>query len=148
MHVWNVVHAARWKYRTQKWRKKLPSVHHYTTLSGYIFATKACIGNQKSLLDSNMSSTCPPRYGELRPINGWDLLAVLGHPSKFQRVSRLGSVTSRHSSSGRQPDFAALNRGRHLYSAGRPSRWALANISSFFHLLPAPRRICRPNRHC
>ena len=25
---------------------------------------------------------------------------------------------------------AALNRGRHLYSAGRPSRWALAYISS------------------
>jgi len=24
--------------------------------------------------------------------------------------------------------FAALNSGRHLYSAGRPSRWALANI--------------------
>ena len=36
-----------------------------------------------------------------------------------------------HSSSGRQPNFAALNRGRHLYSAGRPSRWALARISSF-----------------
>jgi len=25
---------------------------------------------------------------------------------------------------------AALNRGRHLYSAGQPSRWALAHISS------------------
>jgi len=23
-----------------------------------------------------------------------------------------------------------LNRGRHLYSAGRPSRWALAHISN------------------
>jgi len=34
-------------------------------------------------------------------------------------------------SSGRQPNFAALNRGRHLYSAGRPSPWALAHISSF-----------------
>ena len=32
------------------------------------------------------------------------------------------------SSSGRQPDFAALNRGRHLCSAGRPSGWALAHI--------------------
>jgi len=36
------------------------------------------------------------------------------------------------SSCGRQPNFAALNRGRHLYSAGRPSRWALADISSFY----------------
>ena len=53
---------------------------------------------------------------------------VWGTHAKFQRVSRLGSVTARHSSSGRQPNFAALNRGRHLYSAGRPSRWALAHI--------------------
>ena len=30
--------------------------------------------------------------------------------------------------SGRQPNFAVLNRGRHLYSAGRPSRWASAHI--------------------
>jgi len=52
----------------------------------------------------------------------------LGHPCKFQLVSRLGIVTARHSSSGRQPNFAALNRGRHLCSAGRPSRWALAHI--------------------
>ena len=57
-------------------------------------------------------------------------MASLGHPCKFQRVSRLGIVTARHSSSGRQPSFAALNRGRLLYSAGRPSRWALADISS------------------
>jgi len=56
------------------------------------------------------------------------LLASLGHPCKFQRVSHLGSVTARHSSSGRVA--AALNRGRHLRSAGRPSRWALAHISS------------------
>ena len=41
---------------------------------------------------------------------------------------RLGSVTARHSGSGRQPKFAALNRVRHLYSAGRPSRRVLAHI--------------------
>ena len=71
------------------------------------------------------------QYGELRPTSGWDLLASLGHPCKFQRVSRLGSVTVRHSSSERQPNFATLNRGRHLYLSGRPSRWALAHISSY-----------------
>jgi len=32
------------------------------------------------------------------------------------------------SSSGRQPISAALNRGRHRCSSGRPSRWALAYI--------------------
>jgi len=41
---------------------------------------------------------------------------------------RLGSVTAQHSSSGRQPNSAALKRRCHLYSAGRPSSWALAHI--------------------
>jgi len=40
----------------------------------------------------------------------------------------------RFANTGRQP-LAALNRGRHLYSAGRPSRWALAHISSSTLLL-------------
>jgi len=50
MQVWNVLHAARWKYRMQTWRKKSPSAHHRTTLSGCIFATKACIDNRKKLV--------------------------------------------------------------------------------------------------
>jgi len=48
---------------------------------------------------------------------------------------RLGSVTARHSSGGHQPNFAALNRERHLYSAGRPSHWALAHILVFQDLV-------------
>jgi len=71
------------------------------------------------------------QYGELRPTSGWDLLASLGHPSKFQWVSRLGSITAWHSTCGHQPIFAVLNRGHHLYLAGQPSRWALAHISSY-----------------
>ena len=39
--------------------KKSPFWHHRPTLSGYIFATKACIDNRKNLLSSNISSTCP-----------------------------------------------------------------------------------------
>jgi len=50
-----------------------------------------------------------------------------GHPCKFQRVSRLGSVTARHLVVS-VSQTAALNRGRHLCSAGRPSCWALAHI--------------------
>jgi len=37
-----------------------------------------------------------PQYGELRPTNGWDPSGSLRHPCKFQRVSRLDSVTARH----------------------------------------------------
>jgi len=51
---------------------------------------------------------------------------AISSPDEF--LSYIGSVTARHSSSGRQRNFAALSRGRHLYSAGRPSRWALAHV--------------------
>ena len=124
MHVRNVLHAARWKYRMQK----SPSAHHRTTLSDYIFAIKVRISNWKKLVKQQYLPHMSSQYGELRPTSSWYLLASLGHPSKFQRVSHLGSITARHSSSGRQLNFAVLNRGHHLYSAGQPSRWALAHI--------------------
>jgi len=66
-----------------------------------------------------------PLAAEIGPV-------VWGIPANFNRVSRLGGVTALHSSSGRQPNSAALNRGRHLYSAGRPSRWALAHILAYY----------------
>jgi len=61
-----------------------------------------------------------PRYGVL-PGEKFTLCPSLA-------LSYIGSVTAWHSSSGGQPNFAVLSRGRHLYLAGRPSRWALAHI--------------------
>jgi len=107
--------------------KNSPSGYHRTNLSGYAFATKAHIDNRKKSFKQQCLPHMSSQYGKLRPTSGWDLLASLGHPATFQWVSRLGSVTARHSSSGRQPNFPALSRGRHLYPAGRPSRWALAH---------------------
>jgi len=56
-----------------------------------------------------------------------DLLASLRHPCKFQWLSRLGALLH-----GTLvvcvSQTAALNRGHHLSSAGRPSRWALAHV--------------------
>jgi len=132
MQVWNVLHVARWKYRTQKIAKNSPSGHHCTILSRYIVATKAHRQSEKKLVKQQHLLHMSSQYGELQPTNGWELLARLGQPSKFQRVSRLGSVTARHSSSGHQPKFVALNKGRHLHSEGRPSRWALAHILVYF----------------
>jgi len=98
-----------------------PSAHRRITFSDYVFVTKAFIG--KKLIKQQYLPHMSLQYGELRATNSWDLLASLGHLSKCQRVSHLGSVTARHSSSGRHPNFAAFNRGRHLYSAGRSSHW-------------------------
>ena len=80
----------------------------------------------KNSLNSNNSSTCPRNTANFGPLAAEIVSLVC--LSKFQRLLRLASITARHSSSGRQPNFVALNRGRHLYSAGRPSRWALAHI--------------------
>jgi len=52
---------------------------------------------------------------------------VWGTPANFNGLCRVLAALL-HDTSGRQPNFAALNRRRHLYSSGRPSRWALANI--------------------
>jgi len=100
--------------------------HYRTILSGYIFATEAHIG--KKLAKQQYVLHVSPQYGELRFTSGWDPLVSFRHPCRFQRVSGLGSVTARQSSSGRQPDFAELNRERHLCSAGQPSCWVLAHI--------------------
>jgi len=41
----------------------------------------------------------------------------------------VGSVAAQHSSSGRQPNFAALSRGRpYIRQGGRLSHWASAHI--------------------
>jgi len=108
--------------------KNSPSGRHRTTLSVYIFATKAWSAIGKNLLNSNISHMMSLQYHELRPTSGWCLLASLGHPCKFQRVSCLGIVTARHVSTGHQPNLAALSRRHHRYSTGWPSCWALAHI--------------------
>jgi len=123
-----VLHAARCKFRTQS-RQKSPSGHHPTNLSGYIFATIA--NRKKNLLSSNISSTCPHNMVNFGLLAAEIGLRVWGTPAL--QISTGFASWQRYctaSSSGRQPNFAALNRGRHLYSAGRPSRWALAHTSS------------------
>jgi len=110
---------------------KVLECHYQNVVGTLIFATKACIDNwKKKLVKQQCLRHMSSQYGERWPTSGWDLLESLRHPCKFQRVSRLGSVTALHSSCGHQPNFAALNRGHCLYSAGRPSHWALAHISS------------------
>jgi len=132
-----VLHAARWKYRMQKIAKSSPSGHHRTNCWAISSQLRHVSTIGKKLVKQQYLLHMSPQYGELRSTIGLEPLASMGHPSKFQWVSRLGNVTVRHhSGSARQPNVSALNRGRHLYSAGRPSRWALAHIglhSSFFY---------------
>jgi len=99
MQVWNVLYAARCKYRTQKSSKIChvgtiaQKIRHISTIG------KKTVKKQYLL---HMSS----QYGELRPTSGWDQFGSLEQPSKLQRVSRLGSVTAAASLNGSQPNFA------------------------------------------
>ena len=81
--------------------------------------------SENNLLSSNISSTCPHNMANFGPLaaeivslvwgttcnfNGFCVLAVLLHGTLVVGVSQT----------------AALNRGRHLYSAGRQSGWAMS----------------------
>jgi len=90
-------------------QKKSPAAHHRTTLSGYIFATKANIDHRKkNLLNSNISSTCPHGMVNVGSLTAEISLGLgsLGHPSKFQWVLSLGFITAPTSLNGSQPNFA------------------------------------------
>ena len=69
MHVWNGLQAARRKYRIQKWRENRHlHINHRTTLSGYIFATKACIDNRKKLVKQQYLFHCSHNMLNFRPL--------------------------------------------------------------------------------
>ena len=117
--------------------KKSPSGHHPTNLSGYIFATEACIDNRKkNLLSSNTSSTCTHNMVNFGLLAAEIVSGVWGTPATFNGFRFLAALLhGSQAASERQPNFAALNRGRHLYSAVRPSRLTLAHISSISSVL-------------
>ena len=63
--------------------KKSPCRHHHTTLPGYIFATKARIGNRKNLLNSNNSPICPYNTANFSPLAAGIRWRVWGTPANF-----------------------------------------------------------------
>ena len=83
--------------------------------------------SEKNLLSSNTSSACPDNMVNFGPLTAEIGSLVWGTPANLNwfRVSAAllhGTLVVGVS------QIAAVNRGRHLCSAGRPSRWALAHI--------------------
>jgi len=118
-----------------KSRQKSPSGHHPTTLSGYIFATKASIDNwKKNLLNSNTTSTCSHNMVNFNPLAAEIVSLVWGTPGNFSGFRVLAALQHGTLVVG-VSQTPALNRGGHLYSAGRPSRWVLAHISSGIYVM-------------
>jgi len=121
--------------------KKSPKIaicapsHNFVGL--YIFATTACIDNRKKkLVKQQYLPYMSPQYGILGPLADEILLLVWDTPDNFNRFRVLAALLHGTLVVG-VSQTAALNRGCHIYSAGRPSRWALAHISSFYLLMVA-----------
>jgi len=88
MHVWNMLHVARWKYRTQKLRKKIAIWAPSRNVVGlYVRNEGTHRQSEKNLLNSNISPICPHdmvNFGLLAVEIG---SGVLGTLRKLQRVS-------------------------------------------------------------
>jgi len=79
--------------KAAKMTQKSPSAHHRTTLSGYIFATKACIDIQKkNFLNSSMSSICPHNMANFGPLTVEIGSGVLGTPANFNGFRVLAAL--------------------------------------------------------
>ena len=85
--------------------------------------------SKKNLLSSNISSTCPHNMVNFGPLAAEIVSLVWGTPGHFNGFRVLAALLHGTLVVGDSQN-AALNKGRHLYSAGRPSRWAFAHISS------------------
>ena len=80
------------KIQDAKITEKSPSAHHRTTLSGCIFATRHVSTLRKTLLNSNISSTCPRsmvNFGPLTAEIGW---RVCGTPANFNGFRVLAAL--------------------------------------------------------
>ena len=92
MQVWNMLQAARWKYRTQKSRQKSPS--------GTIAQLCRAISSQlrhvstigKKLLSSNMSSRCPHNMVNFGPLTAEIRWRIWGTPANFNGFPVLAAL--------------------------------------------------------
>ena len=66
----------------------------------------------------------------LGPLAAEIVSLVLGTPANFNGFRVLAALLHDITLVVGVSQTAVFNRGRHLYSAGRPSRWAFAHISS------------------
>ena len=87
-------------------RQNSLSGHHRTTLSGYVFATKAHIDIRKKVVKRQCIPTCPHNMVNFGPLAAEIVSLVWGTPANFKGVSRLGFVTAATSLTGGQPNFA------------------------------------------
>jgi len=125
MHVWKCAARGSLKIQDAKYR-------HFGTIGQICRAVSSQLRHVstigKNLLNIDTSSTCPHNmvnFGLLTAEICWRVWRTSANFNGF-----LVLAASLHGTLvvGVSQNFAALNRGRHLYLAERPSRWTLAHI--------------------
>jgi len=92
-------------------RKNYAKIRHLHTIAQLCLPISSqlrhvlTIGKKRLVKQQYLLHICS-QHGEVRSTNGWDQLASLWHPSKSQRVLRLGFVTAPTSLNGGQSNFA------------------------------------------
>jgi len=129
-----VLYAACWKYRTQNDAKN----RHLRIIAQLSRAISSQLNHVstigKKVLSSNIPFTCPYNMVNFGPLAGEIVSLVWGTPANFNGFRVLAALLHGTLLVGVR-QTATLNRGRHLYSAGRPSPWALAHISSSLYFV-------------
>jgi len=92
MQVWNVLHAARWKYRMQKNRH----LHTITQLCRVISSQLRQVSTiGKKIVKQQYLLHTSLQYGELQPTSGWDQFGSLGTWANFNGFCILASLQRR-----------------------------------------------------
>jgi len=92
MQVWNVLHAARWKCRTQK----SPKIRHLGTIAQFSRAMSSQLRHistiEKNLLNSNISPTCPYNMVNFSLLAAEIVSLVWGTPANFNGFRVLAAL--------------------------------------------------------
>jgi len=107
-------------------------LHNYVGL----YLRNECMYRQleKTMLNSNTSATCPHNMVNFGPQTAEIGSGVWGTPTNFIVFRVLAALLHGTLVVGIS-QTAALNRWRHLYLAGRPSRWAFAHIRQYLRFV-------------
>jgi len=109
----------------QLYRAILACARHFTTSTSTSISSQLrhISKSEKRFLNSNISPTCPHSMVNFGPLAAEIRSGVWDTPANFNGFRILAALLQGTRVAGFS-QTAALNRERHLYSAGRPSSWA------------------------
>ena len=113
-------------------RKKVAKNRHLSTIAQLRRAISSQLRHVSTIGKNLLSSNRPHNMVNFGLLAAEIVSLVWGTPANFNGFRVLAALLY-GTLVGGVSQTAAFNRGRHLYSTGRPSGWALAHISSYYY---------------